>query len=166
MATHSSPSVTKIARRLPMVRFNTDTVEFNNTKFNKDLVKLFMKVNRVAADHGLHIASYEPNTLRAFFQFDKPVPDAMVEAVVDAFRLHRWGTSNDRWFFHWSQAKKLEFPASPPQRSPPRRSPPRRSPRPGWTCSRCTLENGRYDRKCRACGKARPAGVVKRSRKA
>jgi hypothetical protein len=55
---------------------------------------------------------------------------------------------------------RLEFPS--PVRIPRGRS---RS-LPGWACPRCTLANGRYDRKCKACGKARPAGVVKRSRKA
>ena len=36
---------------------------------------------------------------------------------------------------------------------------------PGWACKRCTLHNGKYDRKCKACRQPRPAGVVGKKKK-
>lgn len=161
MATHSSPLVRKIAPRAPMVLFQNNLLEFNNTKFPED--RIFHIVSRLAREHGLHLESFGTDNLGTVIEFDRSIPRAMIDAVVAEFRLHSWGTRQPNIFRDWSQADKLEFPASP---SPRPRSPRKRSPRPGWTCSRCTLANGRYDRKCRACGKARPAGVVKRSRKA
>lgn len=157
MATHSSPFVPKIAPRVPVVYFQGRLLEFNNTKFPED--RIYHNVSRLGRKHGLVIVSFGTDNLGTAIEFDEPIPRALIDAVVAEFRLHSWATTNPNMFRDRSQAKKLEFP------SPRPRSPRKRSPRPGWTCSRCTLENGRYDRKCRACGKARPAGVVKRSRK-
>ena len=157
MATHTSPLVLKTAHRAPVVFFQNDLLGFNNTKFSED--RIFHNVSRLAREHGLVIVSFGTDNLGTAIEFDEPIPRALIDAVVAEFRLHSWATTNPNMFRDRSQAKKLEIP------SPRPRSPRKRSPRPGWTCSRCTLENGRYDRKCRACGKARPAGVVKRSRK-
>jgi hypothetical protein len=161
MPTHSSPFVPKIARRAPEVYFAESGIEFNNTKFSKE--RIFDNVGRLAVEHGLQVTDYGTDKFGISMHFDNPIPRAMMEAVVAKFGLESWRTDCEYMFTDWSQTKKLEFPTSP---SPRARSPRRRSPLPGWTCSRCTLANGRYDRKCRACGKARPAGVVKRSRKA
>ena len=160
MATHSSPFVPKIARREPSVYFAKRSLEFNNTKFSEK--RILDAVRRLAVEHDLTVLEHSTDKFGTAMHFNKPIPPAMIDAVVAEFHLHWWRTRKPNMFRDWSQAKKLEFPSP----SPRPRSPRRRSPLPGWTCSRCTLANGRYDRKCRACGKARPAGVVKRSRKA